>query len=176
VSIPQMISLDFDRCREQAESGLKFLGLLIFENKIKPGTTPAIQTLRAAHLGCRMVTGDNARTAISVARDCTILSQSAHVFYPRFVIGKLENERDKNPSLNGIAGNAASPNAKLEWSSIDDESLKLDDYSLRPLPPPPHHVDENEIAYPDYAVVLTGDVFRWMINHAPLETLQRVRH
>lgn len=59
---------------------------------------------------------------------------------------------------------------------MDDESLKLDDYSLRPLPPPPHHVDENEIAYLDYSLVLTGDVFRWMVNHAPLETLQRVCH
>ncbi|KAF8590974.1 Ca-transporting ATPase [Ramaria rubella] len=143
--------------REQAESGLKFLGLIIFENKIKPGTTPAIQTLRAAHLGCRMVTGDNARTAISVARDCSILSQSAHVFCPTFLVG-----------------NASTPNAKLDWSSVDDESLKLDDYSLRPLPPPPHLVDDNEIAYSDYALVLTGDVFRWMINHAPLETLQRM--
>lgn len=120
-----------------------------------------------------MVTGDNARTAISVARDCTILSQSAHVFYPKFIVGTLMVEK-WIPFINEIVGNSASPNSKLEWSSIDDESLKLDDYSLRPLPPPPHHVDENEIAYPDYAVVLTGDVFRWMINHAPLETVQRV--
>ncbi|KIJ26543.1 hypothetical protein M422DRAFT_192081 [Sphaerobolus stellatus SS14] len=143
--------------REQAESGLKFLGLIIFENKIKPATTPAIQTLRNARLGCRMVTGDNARTAISVARDCGILSQSAHVFCPRF-----------------IYGNETTRNSKLEWSSVDDESLTLDDYSLRPLPPPPHLVEENEIAYPDYALSLTGDIFRWMINHAPLETLQRM--
>lgn len=44
---------------EQAESNLKFLGLIVFENKLKPGTAPAIQTLRDAHLVCRMVTGDN---------------------------------------------------------------------------------------------------------------------
>jgi len=74
-------------CREQAESGLKFLGLIIFENKIKAATTPAIQILRAAHLGCRMVTGDNVRTAISVARDCGMVSQSAHVFCPSFIVG-----------------------------------------------------------------------------------------
>ncbi|KAF8530457.1 hypothetical protein BU17DRAFT_36097 [Hysterangium stoloniferum] len=143
--------------REQAETDLKFLGLIIFENKIKPATTPAIHALRAAQLGCRMVTGDNARTAISVARDCGILSQSAHVFYPTFLVGDAHTQ-----------------NAKLQWSSVDDDYLKLDDYSLRPLPPPPHLVEENEIAYPDYALALTGDVFRWMINHAPLETLQRM--
>ena len=32
---------------EQAESNLRFLGLVIFENKLKPGTAPAIQALRA---------------------------------------------------------------------------------------------------------------------------------
>src|ERR1700683_2345870 len=73
--------------REQAESDLRFLGLIIFENKLKPGTAPAIQTLRAAHLACRMVTGDNPRTAISVARECGLISQSAHVFQPAFIQG-----------------------------------------------------------------------------------------
>jgi len=58
---------------------------------------------------------------------------------------------------------------------MDDEALKLDEYSLKPLPPPPHHtVDSSEILYQDYALVLTGDVFRWMVNNSPLETLQRV--
>ncbi|EEB96656.1 hypothetical protein MPER_04174, partial [Moniliophthora perniciosa FA553] len=32
--------------REQAESKLRFLGLVIFENKIKAGTAPAIHALR----------------------------------------------------------------------------------------------------------------------------------
>lgn len=59
---------------------------------------------------------------------------------------------------------------------MDDEALELDDYSLRPLPPPAHHNLDSaaDILYQDYAIVLTGDVFRWMLNNAPLETLQRV--
>lgn len=75
--------------REQAESGLRFLGLVIFENRLKPGTTPAIQALRSANLACRMITGDNPLTAVSVARECSLISQSAHVFYPTFVHGQL---------------------------------------------------------------------------------------
>ena len=74
---------------EQAESGLRFLGLIIFENKLKPGTAPAIRTLREAHLPCRMVTGDNPRTAVSVARECGIVNQTAHVFYPAFIAGEF---------------------------------------------------------------------------------------
>ena len=75
--------------REQAESGLKFLGLIIFENKLKPGTTPAIQALRTAHLVCRMITGDNPLTAVSVARECGLVGQAANIFAPTFVIGEL---------------------------------------------------------------------------------------
>ncbi|KAI9509489.1 P-type ATPase [Russula earlei] len=144
--------------REQAESGLWFLGLIIFENKLKPGTAPAIQALRSAHLACRMITGDNPLTAVSVAQECNLISQTAHVFSPRF-----------------IQGNAMTPLAKLLWSCMDDPGWILDDYSLKPLTPPSHHsVDANLMDYQDYALVVTGDVFRWMINNAPLETLQRM--
>jgi cation-transporting P-type ATPase 13A2 len=58
---------------------------------------------------------------------------------------------------------------------MDDHYWKLDDYSLKPSMPPPHHtIESGEIDYQDYTLVVTGDVFRWMINHAALETLQRV--
>jgi cation-transporting ATPase 13A3/4/5 len=58
---------------------------------------------------------------------------------------------------------------------MEDPGWKLDQYSLKPNPPPPHHtVEAEDIDYHDYSLVVTGDVFRWMINHSPLETLQRV--
>jgi len=76
-----------DGYSEQAETGLKFLGLIIFENKLKPGTAPAIQALRSAHLACRMITGDNPLTAVSVAQECNLISQAAHVFMPTFIQG-----------------------------------------------------------------------------------------
>lgn len=81
------ILLNSEITREQAESGLRFLGLIIFENKLKRGTTPAIQALRSAHLACRMITGDNPLTAVSVARECSLINQAAHVFSPMFVRG-----------------------------------------------------------------------------------------
>ena len=83
------VVISFIMVRDQAESGLRFLGLIIFENKLKPGTAPAIQTLRSAHLAIRMATGDNHRTAISVARECGLISQSMHVFFPVFVVGQF---------------------------------------------------------------------------------------
>ncbi|KAJ7091282.1 Ca-transporting ATPase [Mycena epipterygia] len=143
--------------REQAESGLRFLGLIIFENKIKPGTTPAINALRSAHLACRMITGDNPLTAVSVARECGLINPAAHVFSPMF-----------------IRGNATTAASTLEWSCMDEFGWKLDVYTLKPMTPPHHTVDADEIDYQDYSLVVTGDIFRWLINHAPLETLQRM--
>ncbi len=73
-------------------------------------------------------------------------------------------------------GNSNIRESKLEWPCLDDPLWKLDSYSLKPLTPPPHHTAESDdLEYQDYALVITGDVFRWMINHAALETLQRVR-
>ncbi|KAI0318235.1 hypothetical protein OF83DRAFT_1057181, partial [Amylostereum chailletii] len=144
--------------REQAEFGLRFLGLIIFENKLKPGTAPAIQALRAAHLVCRMITGDNPLTAVSVARECNMITHTAPVFAPSF-----------------IQGNATTPRSKLRWACMDDPQWELDDYSLKPMTPPAHHSLEADIMdFQDYAIVITGDVFRWMVNNAPLETLQRM--
>ncbi|KIY66889.1 P-type ATPase [Cylindrobasidium torrendii FP15055 ss-10] len=144
--------------REQAESGLRFLGLIIFENKIKPGTAPAIHGLRSAHLACRMITGDNPLTAASVARECGLINAAAQVFSPVFAHGGTDI-RDSS----------------LQWPCLDDPAWCLDPYSLKPLTPPSHHgMEAEELDYQDNAIVITGDVFRWMINHAALETLQRM--
>jgi cation-transporting P-type ATPase 13A2 len=73
------------------------------------------------------------------------------------------------------AGNDVTTPTKLLWSCMDDPAWRLDDYSLKPSIPPSHHPDADMVDHQDYALVVTGDVFRWMINNAPLETLQRVR-
>jgi cation-transporting ATPase 13A3/4/5 len=73
-----------------------------------------------------------------------------------------------------ILGNENTPGATVEWLCMDEVAWKLDTYTLKPLTPPHHTVDADEIDYQDYSLVVTGDVFRWLINYAPLETLQRV--
>ncbi|KZS08802.1 putative Cation-transporting ATPase 13A2 [Daphnia magna] len=59
--------------RENMECNLKFLGLLVMHNTLKPETTPVIRQLRNANIRCVMVTGDNLLTAINVGRDCDML-------------------------------------------------------------------------------------------------------
>ncbi len=143
--------------REQAESGLRFLGLIIFENKLKEGSAPAIEVLKNANIVTKMVTGDNPRTAISVARECGMVGQSAHVFMPTFVEGDQRSAR-----------------AVIDWSSVDDDRIKLDPYNLQPREVDPHVLDLEEFDFQDYQLALTGDVFRWMIDFAPIETVRRM--
>lgn len=129
-----------------------------------------------AHVPCRMITGDNPLTAASVGRECGLINQAAHVFSPSFMSGSFSLVKVYLRGLDvNIVGNPSTHLAKLQWSCMDDYAWKLDDYSLKPLTPPPHHtVETDELDSQDYSLIVTGEVFRWMINNSPLETLQRV--
>jgi len=45
-------------CSESVENDLELIGLIVFENKLKPETTPVIQELQQANIRCVMVTGE----------------------------------------------------------------------------------------------------------------------
>ncbi|XP_054266633.1 polyamine-transporting ATPase 13A3-like isoform X2 [Macrosteles quadrilineatus] len=66
--------------REEIEKDFTFLGLIVFENRLKPGTVGVIKTLQAANIHTVMVTGDNQLTAVSVARECGIVAANEAVF------------------------------------------------------------------------------------------------
>lgn len=144
--------------RERAESELTFLGLIVFENKLKPGSAPAIATLRHANIGCKMVTGDNPRTAVSVARECGILGQSTNVFLASFVRGSPEQPTD----------------AQLAWTSTDDERVHLNPDTLKPRDLDPLATEMGDLRVLDYELVVTGDVFRWMTDYAPIDLVRRM--
>ena len=65
--------------RENVESDLEFLGFVVLENRLKPDTTEVIGALTKAEIRTIMVTGDNILTALSVARDCGIVSSTQPV-------------------------------------------------------------------------------------------------
>ncbi|KAH8167765.1 hypothetical protein CIB48_g488 [Xylaria polymorpha] len=146
--------------REEVETDLEFVGFIIFENKLKPTTAAVLKELNQSNIGSIMVTGDNILTAISVARNCGLVERNAHCFVPRFVEG---NSRD--------------PNACLQWESIDDTAYHLDHRSLLPLPVPV----ERDASLPyditklkNYSLAISGDVFRWIIDFAPKDVMQKM--
>jgi cation-transporting ATPase 13A3/4/5 len=146
--------------RDEVESGLDFVGFIIFENKLKPTTASVIKELLDSNIGTVMITGDNILTAISVARECGMINKTAHCFVPRFLTGDMRD-----------------PNASLQWESIDNQVFRLDPRTLLPLPPPP----EGDASLPydisnlrNYTLAVSGDVFRWIVDFAPAEMLHRM--
>lgn len=75
--------------RRDTERDLTFLGFIIFENKLKSGTAKTIAELNHAGIRNIMCTGDNILTAISVARECGLISKDEKCFIPHFVEGWL---------------------------------------------------------------------------------------
>ncbi|XP_043258659.1 polyamine-transporting ATPase 13A3-like isoform X2 [Colletes gigas] len=65
--------------RDAVEQNLEFLGLVIMENRLKAPTIPVIKDLRTANIHVLMITGDNIQTAVSVAKECGILSAQESV-------------------------------------------------------------------------------------------------
>ena len=74
-------------------------------------------------------------------------------------------------------GDFRDPKAQLCWESIDNPVFGLDRETLTPFPPPP----EGDASLPydvtnlrNYALAVSGDVFRWIVDYAPPEVLRRV--
>ena len=93
-----MVSDILSADRDELESDLTFLGLLVFENKLKPETCGIINKLKKAGLRTMMLTGDNPLTATSVATQAGLIS-----------------EHDKVIVVNGEAPTANNPMAELKF-------------------------------------------------------------
>lgn len=160
-SIPKLNWVKLQKMkRVEAESDLEFMGFIIFENKLKPTTARIITQLGEANIRNIMCTGDNILTAISVARECNLIDPSAHCFVPHFSEGDSRN-----------------PLSTVAWESVDNPIYKLDDLTLKPLPPPPE--DDASLPYDvanlrNYSVAVGGDVFRWIIDFAPEQVLREM--
>lgn len=65
--------------REKIECDLEFQGFVVLENRLKADTISIINNLMAANIRTIMVTGDNILTALSVARDCDMITKGQSV-------------------------------------------------------------------------------------------------
>ena len=76
--------------RSEVETDLRFLGFLVMQNTLKPQSEPVIKELKEANIRTVMVTGDNLLTALSVARDCSMVAR-----HDRVVIAEAEFDQDR---------------------------------------------------------------------------------
>uniref|UniRef100_A0A8C5IES2 Cation-transporting ATPase n=1 Tax=Junco hyemalis TaxID=40217 RepID=A0A8C5IES2_JUNHY len=94
--------------REEVESDLTFLGLLIMENRLKRETKPVLEELSAARIRTVMVTGDNIQTAITVAKNAGMIAPTHRVILV---------EANEGPG---------SFSASITWKSLEEN--KIEDY------------------------------------------------
>ena len=114
--------------RLEAESRLEFVGLVIFENRMKPATRDVIGELNHANIRNIMCTGDNLYTAISVAKDCDIVDRRTHCFVPQLKNGKIQVS--VRSALTCVSVDNAE-NPRLQWQSMSDSSVVLDGKTLK---------------------------------------------
>uniref|UniRef100_A0A8C2XQ63 ATPase cation transporting 13A2 n=1 Tax=Cyclopterus lumpus TaxID=8103 RepID=A0A8C2XQ63_CYCLU len=67
--------------RWEVETDMRFLGLLIMKNLVKPESAKVINVLRLANLRSVMVTGDNILTAVNVAKGCGMVESHEKVIF-----------------------------------------------------------------------------------------------
>uniref|UniRef100_A0A8C4ZQV5 Probable cation-transporting ATPase 13A3 n=1 Tax=Gadus morhua TaxID=8049 RepID=A0A8C4ZQV5_GADMO len=79
--------------RDQIETNMDFLGLIIMQNKLKSESAGVLQDLQRADIRTLMVTGDNMLTAISVARDCGMIRPR-----DRVIIAEATPPKDVQPA------------------------------------------------------------------------------
>jgi len=129
--------------REDIEKEFTFIGFLIMENKLKPITTPTIDLLHSAEIRTIMVTGDNALTAISVARQCHIVGHNQRIF-----LGDLSEKKVNGKNV-------------IAWKDFDFSERRLDN-NLDP------EVDSTNRT--NYAKTHVGGTYEELLeNHSKLQ-------
>jgi len=77
-----------DANRDEIESDLTCLGLLVFKNELKSDAPYAIQELKNGHIRCVMITGDNAPCGCYIAKESGLIPHDRRV-----VLGYVEDDR-----------------------------------------------------------------------------------
>ncbi|XP_011703972.1 PREDICTED: probable cation-transporting ATPase 13A3 isoform X3 [Wasmannia auropunctata] len=143
--------------RETIERNLDFLGLIILENRLKQPTASVITELREANIRVMMITGDNIQTAVSVARECGILSIEEHIVD----VTVVSNEEKDHPE---IIFNIQSPESPKLSSQNQDRHLQMS---------PTIEDIESGTANCNYRFALTGQTWQAIREHRP-ELVDRI--
>uniref|UniRef100_A0ABD2WVW2 Cation-transporting ATPase n=1 Tax=Trichogramma kaykai TaxID=54128 RepID=A0ABD2WVW2_9HYME len=107
--------------RDEIENHLKFLGFVVFRNKLKKPTLKVIRELRCANLRSIMVTGDNMETAISVAKECELVREEEVLFKI-----SMESDYDKVEDFPQQAALYAESLTHGEWQCRINSSSSLE--------------------------------------------------
>ncbi|KAJ2357883.1 hypothetical protein GGF43_001189 [Coemansia sp. RSA 2618] len=142
--------------RSDIECNLVFMGFLVFENRLKPVSASVLGELREAHIRTIMCTGDNPLTAVSVARECSLIAPGTTVFVSRLRASTFQDS---------LCENMFAPLMNVEWKESNGLDVTLDPVTLAPTHANPLDSEATEQAAP-YCLAITGNVFAYMEKHA----------
>ncbi|KAL6893794.1 hypothetical protein ACP4OV_007892 [Aristida adscensionis] len=71
----QEIDDDFSIDEQRPLQGYTCIGIVGIKDPVRPGVRQSVETCQAAGIAVRMVTGDNIKTAMAIARECGILTE-----------------------------------------------------------------------------------------------------
>ncbi|KAM6930111.1 polyamine-transporting ATPase 13A2 [Lycodopsis pacificus] len=126
--------------REEVEKDMRFLGLLMMKNMVKPESAKVIDVLRLANLRSVMVTGDNILTAVNVAKNCGMLGVDEKVIF----VNATPHTAQSMPTLNFSLEEGGAPDAQ---TSIVTRSLYQSGFDLH--------------------LAINGESFAALCNHFP---------
>ncbi|XP_076292849.1 polyamine-transporting ATPase 13A3 [Lasioglossum baleicum] len=133
--------------RDVVEQNLEFLGLVIMENRLKTPTKAIIEELRSADMHILMITGDNIQTAVSVAKECGILSPQETVIDVTVVM----KENKMQPEIYF--------NAQEFPPKLNPRDKKLRITELRDI--------EQSVSSSNYRFALSGQSWQLLREHYP---------
>ncbi|KAG8445133.1 hypothetical protein GDO86_010049, partial [Hymenochirus boettgeri] len=131
--------------RDEVESNMIFLGLLVLENRLKLETRPVLKELNRSRIRTVMVTGDNLQTAATVAKKSGMISEDSSVIL-------IEA---KEPS----GSNAAS----ITWTLM--AGTKSKSYDIMDIC---NHMEETSVCSdenPTYHFAMTGNTYQIITEH-----------
>lgn len=149
--------------REAIEVDLNLLGLIVMENRLKIHTTPCIQTLNDANIKIVMVTGDNILTAVSVGRDCKIITPGQSVI-------TINSDSSTPPQLfYTLAATKGSANMQNDMSLLSNSAsiVSLDTIESQTITEQAVHTQRPSTIYNNYRFAMTGKVWGIVKEYYP---------
>mgnify|MGYP005983604885 FL=1 len=152
--------------RDAIEKDMTLLGLIVLENRLKPETTPCIQALNDASIRVVMVTGDNILTALSVAKDCDIVTPRQSVITvnidnstPPKLYYTLTNTKNKNSNEYSVMTDSASI---VSLDTIESQIQSITTNSTVKV-----ETKKPQTLYNNYRFAMTGKVWGVVKEHYP---------
>ncbi|CAO3597389.1 unnamed protein product [Absidia cylindrospora] len=135
--------------RDEMESDLSFLGLVLFKNLLKEDTTTAISQLKEGNTRAVMITGDNALTGAFIGQQCGLVPPHVRVLVGDVMSQDGDTNMDDMKAITNDEKCTTNKTSTVTWHDADT-GMRVDDLDLA------LETDKVELA-------VTGKAFRHLL-------------